>query len=181
MRHVALVGFMAAGKSTVGRLVADELDLPFVDTDAMIVEEHGEIAEIFAREGQARFREFEYAVVARALAGPVAVIALGGGAVTHSATHGLLGESSALRVYMRVEPETILRRVRRSKDVRPVLGSTPTLERIRELLAAREPLYHEAEIHVHGDGRTPRRYASEIAEAIRSWEAALAVQESNLR
>lgn len=171
---------MAAGKSTVGRLVAAELDLPFVDTDAMIVEEYGEIAELFAREGPARFRELEYAAVARALAGPVAVIALGGGAVTHSATHELV-KVSANRVYMRVEPETILRRVRRSNDVRPVLGPTPTLERIRELLAAREPLYHEAEIHVHGGGRTPRRYASEIAEAIRSWEAALAVQESHLR
>ncbi len=166
-RHVALVGFMAAGKSTIGRFVARELGLPFVDTDDLIVARHGPIAELFARDGEAGFRAAELDAVVEALAGPRSVIALGGGAVTHAPTRAVLAEG-ALRVYLEVPPETILARLRRSRTVRPVVGRAPTIERVRELLALREPLYRDCDLTVRGPRRSKLAYARAIVESLRT-------------
>jgi shikimate kinase len=159
-RHVALIGFMAAGKSTIGKRLARELAMPFIDTDAEIIAAHGPIEEIFRREGEAAFREYERAAVERALAGEAKVLSLGGGAVTHAPTRDLLARH-ALRVFVDVPATTILARARRSQTPRPVLGEKPTLGRIRELLALREPYYREAEIIINGRGPTTK-----IARAI---------------
>ncbi len=164
-RHVALVGFMAAGKTTIGRFVARELGLPFVDTDELIVARHGPIPDLFARAGEAGFREAEREAVCAALAAPRSVIALGGGAVTHPPTRAALAER-ALRVYLEIPPETILARLRRSRTVRPVVGSEPTLERVRELLALREPLYRTSEIVVRGPRRSKLAFARAIVERL---------------
>jgi shikimate kinase len=164
--HVALIGFMAAGKSTIGRHVARELALPFVDTDALIAERHGPIHEIFAREGDAAFRGYEFDVVRGVLAGPPAVVALGGGAVTHEPTRALLAER-ALRVYLEVPVPSLLARLRKARTIRPVIGEEPTAERVRALLAQREPLYREAELTVRGARRSKRALAREIAERVR--------------
>lgn len=159
-RHVALIGFMAAGKSTIGQRVAREMALPFIDTDARIVAAHGAIEEIFAREGEARFREYERATVEAALQGEDAVISLGGGAVTYEPTRALLNEH-AIRVFIEVPAGMILARARRSTSARPLLGAQPSLERIRKLLALREPYYREAEIIVSGKGSVGK-----VAQAI---------------
>ncbi len=164
-RHVALVGFMAAGKSTIGRFVARELGLPFIDTDDLIVARHGPIPALFERVGEAGFRAAECEAVREVLAGPRSVIALGGGAVTHRATREALAEG-ALRVYLELTPETILARLQRSRTVRPVLGATPTIERIRELLASREPLYRASEMIVSGPRRSKIAYARAIVERL---------------
>jgi shikimate kinase len=169
-RHVALVGFMGAGKSTIGKFVARELGLPFVDTDDLIVARHGPIPSLFERAGEAGFREAELAVVRDALLGPRSVIALGGGAVTHEPTRVALAER-ALRVYLELTPETILARLQRSRTVRPLLGSAPTLERVRELLAQREPLYRSAEVIVSGPRRSKIAYAKAIVERLRAQQS----------
>ncbi len=163
--HVALVGFMGAGKSTIGRFVASEMGLPFVDTDDLIVARHGPIPALFERSGEAGFREAELGVVIEALAGPRSVIALGGGAVTHAPTRAALAER-AVRVYLEIPPETILARLRRSRTIRPVVGREPTLERVRELLALREPLYRESEVVVRGPRRSKLAYARAIVERL---------------
>jgi len=158
---------MGAGKTTIGRLVARELGVAFVDTDELIRARAGPVAALFARGGEACFREAEFDAVRAALAGSVSVLALGGGAVTHARTRALLAER-ALRVYIEVPVETLLARLRRSRTVRPVLGAETTAARIRELMVQREPLYRESEIIVHGPRRSKTALALEIAGRIQS-------------
>jgi shikimate kinase / 3-dehydroquinate synthase len=112
-RHIALMGFMGAGKSTLGREVARLTERPFVDTDEEIEKRHGPIAEIFRQRGEPDFRRIEEQVVAEALSGPTAVIALGGGAVLSAATRDRL-ERSAFLVWVHVDLETAWARVRSS-------------------------------------------------------------------
>lgn len=154
-RHVALIGFMAAGKTTIGKRLGRDLGLDFVDTDAIVVARHGPIDEIFAAEGEARFRDYEFEAVQEALTGDPKVISLGGGAVTHEPTRNALSEH-ALRVFLEVPVTTIIARVRRASTIRPILGTQPTLQSIKALLSAREPFYREAEITVEARGTTSK-------------------------
>ena len=165
--HIALIGFMAAGKTTIGRRLAQELKLPFVDTDEAIVGRHGSIAQLFTRYGEAGFREREFAAVRAALDGPPSVIALGGGAVTYGPTHDLVA-GLAVRVYLDVPLETLVTRLRRSRRVRPVVGKSPTPQRVRALLEERAPLYREAEIVVQGGRGSQLELAREIAELVKA-------------
>jgi shikimate kinase/3-dehydroquinate synthase len=112
-KHIALIGFMGAGKSTIGREVARLTERPFVDTDEEIEKRHGPIAEIFRERGESEFRRIEEEIVAEALSGPTAVIALGGGAVLSAATRERL-ERSAFSVWVPVDLETAWARVRSS-------------------------------------------------------------------
>ncbi len=166
-RHVAIVGFMAAGKTTVGRRLARHLGLPFRDTDALIAARHGEIASIFAGRGEAAFRACEHEALLEALGGEPAVIALGGGALTHEPTR-LLVRERMLRVYLDLSPAALVQRLHRSRVVRPLMGRAPTLESVRELLARRDPQYREAEIVVRGSRRSAESFAREIAAIVRT-------------
>jgi len=161
-RYVVLVGFMAAGKSTVGRRLAALLGVDFVDTDALVAAAHGPIPEIFARAGEARFRAYEHEAVLATLARPPCVVSVGGGALTHDETHATLA-LAATRVYLCVSARTLLARLRRSKTPRPIAGEMPTLEHVERLLAAREARYREAEIVVDAQ----RRSVSAVAYAVR--------------
>jgi shikimate kinase len=166
--HVALVGLMGAGKSTIGRRLARELNLAFVDTDDLIIAStHRSIAAIFAKEGEAGFRAHEYDAVRRALECAPAVVALGGGAVTHAPTRELIAQS-ALRVYVMIEPEIVVARLKRARTLRPLLGEAPTLERVERLLQQREPYYRDADVIVSGTRRSPGGVAREIAERLRA-------------
>jgi shikimate kinase len=164
-RHVALIGFMAAGKSTIGRHLARELDVPFIDTDELIVAQNGPVPALFERAGESGFRAAEYEAVRSALQGPVGVVALGGGAVTYEPTRKLLAER-ALRIYLDISVDTLVLRLRRSPTIRPVVGTAPTEARVRELLSAREPFYREAEIIVTGPRRTKMTFVREILDRI---------------
>ncbi len=165
--HVALLGFMAAGKSTIGKRLARELGLRFVDTDSLIVARHGPIHEIFAREGEAGFRLREFEVVCEALDGAPAVVALGGGAVTHPPTRALVAER-ALRVFIDVTESELLARLERSKALRPMLGVPLDAKRMRLLLERRRPLYAESEIVVAGGRRSRGELAREIATLVQA-------------
>jgi shikimate kinase len=167
-RHVALIGFMGAGKSSVGRRLAPELGLPFVDTDDEIVAEHGPIPALFERAGEGGFREHELAAVRAALDAPCAVLALGGGAVTHEATRRLLAER-ALRVFLDVPLDVIFARLQRSNATRPMLGSAPTEARMRALFESRLPLYREADIVVECSRRTSSAVARQVADLVRAY------------
>jgi 3-dehydroquinate synthetase/shikimate kinase len=137
-RHVALVGFMGAGKTTFGRDAAARLGRPFLDLDRAIEERAGQsIADLFAERGEAEFRRIEEHAVRVALAAAEpAVISLGGGAVTSAGTRGLLG--SALVVLLDVDVDSAWNRVRHSR--RPLARN---LDEFRRLFAARAPLYRE--------------------------------------
>jgi shikimate kinase len=166
-RHVALVGFMASGKSTIGRKLARKLGWTFFDTDAIVAREHGSIAAIFADEGEAAFRRYERAAINSALENADAsVVALGGGALTLAENRSLLRER-AYRVFIKVSPQQILARVRRSREIRPVLGSTPTLDRIKELYAARMGDYESADRVIEATSRSDGQVVDEIVDWVR--------------
>jgi shikimate kinase/3-dehydroquinate synthase len=133
-RHLVLIGFMGAGKSTIGAEVAERLGRPFRDVDREIEGTHGPIWELFEREGEAAFRELETAFVKDACAvREPAVVAVGGGAVE---TRSLLEEPGALVVLLDVDVDTAWRRVRRSR--RPLARDESEFRKRYEL---RRPLY----------------------------------------
>jgi shikimate kinase len=117
---IVLVGFMGAGKSTVGRLLAAKLGLPFADSDEVIVDRAGRpIARIFADDGEAAFRQLEHEVIADLLRGPAAVLALGGGAAQHPGTRALLAAVPV--VYLKVSYAEAMNRVGGDRG-RPMLA-----------------------------------------------------------
>ena len=136
-KHLALIGFMGAGKSTIGSEVAERTARPFVDTDAEIERLHEPIPELFER-GEPEFRRLEEQVVAEALAGPPSVIALGGGAVLSEKTRERL-RAHAYTVLIDVDVDDAWARVKGSN--RPLARRE---EDFRELFAARRPVYTEA-------------------------------------
>ncbi len=166
-RHVALVGFMASGKSTVGRRLARRLGCAFVDTDALVARDHGPVSAIFAQEGEAAFRRYERAAIEAALeSAEPAVLALGGGALTSGANRTLLA-SRTYRIFIRVSAEQVLARIRNAKAARPLLGETPTLATIRALYDKRMPHYEAADHVVRADRLSGRQVLDDIVEWLR--------------
>ncbi len=133
-KHLALIGFMGAGKSTIGREVAERTARPFVDTDAEIERLHGPIPELFER-GEPEFRRLEEQVVAEALAGPPSVVALGGGAVLSEKTRERLC-AHAFAVQVEVDPDTAWART--SESDRPLARDEGDFKR---LFAERQGVY----------------------------------------
>lgn len=164
-QHLALVGFMAAGKSTIGKKLARKLKCAFFDTDDLVVQEHGQVSDIFYAEGEAAFRRYEHAAIAEVLEdGEPGVIALGGGALTHEPTQKVL-KKRAYRIFIKVTPEQVVERLRRSKRIRPLLGPTPSLSKIKELYTKRMPQYAHADFVVEADGLS----TSQVVDAIVEW------------
>jgi len=134
---VVLVGFMGAGKTTVGRIIAERLGLPFVDSDVLIEQRLGRaIRDIFAAEGEAYFRQVEHVTVAGLVRGPDAVIALGGGAVEDPRSRAVL--RNARVVYLRVGYDEAMSRVKRD-EFRPMLHRPG----VDEVYKRRLPVYED--------------------------------------
>jgi shikimate kinase/3-dehydroquinate synthase len=143
-KHLALLGFMGAGKSTIGLEVAERVARPFVDTDAEIERLHGPIPELFQR-GEPEFRRLEEQVVAEALAGPLSVIALGGGAVLSERTRERL-RAHAFALHVDVDVSEAWARVRGSD--RPLARDQ---EEFGRLYDDRRTVYAEVADEVVGD------------------------------
>lgn len=121
-RPVAFVGLPGAGKSTVGRLVADRLGIPFVDFDAALVARTGAtVAQLFAEQGEAAFRRMEYELTQELLVAPPAVWAPGGGWLTAPGVLARIGGRVSM-IHLAVRPETALRRLSQDANVRPLLA-----------------------------------------------------------
>jgi shikimate kinase len=150
---VTLVGLMGVGKTTIGRRLAARLDLPFVDADAEIEVASGmAVSEIFARFGEAHFRDGERRVIARLIDGAPKVIATGGGAFIDPDTRALiLARTHA--VWLDADIATLVERVRR-RDTRPLLKDKDPAQVLTALAAVRNPIYAQAPIHV-GSKRGP--------------------------
>lgn len=160
--HVALTGFMASGKSTIGKKLARRLGLPFWDLDDRIAQSHGPIEAIFAEEGEERFRQYELEALQVLIDdGPPGIIALGGGAVTYAPTRHLV-KKRMYRVFLHVTPEQALGRVRRSKRLRPLLGPSPSLSRVKDLYARRMEFYAHADHVVQADRISTGRIVEDI-------------------
>jgi shikimate kinase len=146
-RTIALVGLMGVGKSSVGRRLANALDLPFRDADAEVEAAAGRsISDIFIDLGEDAFREGERRVIARLLDLPPHVLATGGGAFMHEQTRALI-KSKAVSVWLKADLEILARRVSR-KDTRPLLAGKDPLAVLQRLADARYPLYSQADIVV---------------------------------
>ncbi|WP_100835264.1 shikimate kinase [Kitasatospora fiedleri] len=161
---VVLVGPPGSGKSTVGRVLADRLGLPFRDTDTDVEQAAGKpIPEIFLDEGEPHFRQLERAAVRAAVTGFPGVLALGGGAVMAEETRALLAPLPV--VFLEVPLADAVKRVGLDAP-RPLLAVNPRA-RWRELMEARRPLYLEVATTVAATGdRTPEQVADAVLDAL---------------
>lgn len=147
-RPLVLIGLMGAGKSAVGRRVAARLDVPFIDADAEIEAAAGcTIQEIFARHGEAVFRDGERRVIDRLLTSePVHVLATGGGAFMDAGTRELI-RRKAISVWLRADLGVLFKRVSR-RGHRPLLKTADPKATLARLMEVRYPVYAEADIVV---------------------------------
>lgn len=176
-KHVILAGFMGTGKTSVGRRVALALGRTFVDTDVLVEARAGRsVAEVFATDGEARFREMEREAVAHACAMDDAVIAIGGGALGDAESRRRLVAAGPV-ICLQAAPEVILRRVGDASS-RPLLagvaGESPAVARsrrlakIRALLDERAPIYAFATHQLDTSGLSVDQVAERICAIVRA-------------
>jgi len=160
IRRIFLVGMMGAGKSTVGRRVAEALGWDFLDTDAMVAESVGmSIPEIFSRKGEAFFREAEKVAIAKAGEREHTVVATGGGAVLAGENWRVMEAEGSLSVYLEASVSTLTRQVAGSGE-RPLLSGGPG--KLADILRARRAFYQRANHTIRVDGRTPGEVAAMV-------------------
>jgi len=174
---VALTGFMASGKTTVGRHLAKLLRWRFVDLDSEIERRaRKSVAEIFAAQGEARFRELETETLRKVLAHAKTphVIALGGGTYVQPQNAELLRSSTARVVFLELPFEQLMMRCRAAAD-RTLLNPRPLAKdehSLRALYDQRLPFYRQAHITANTEGKTPDGVAREIATVLKLSENA---------
>lgn len=154
---------MAAGKSTIAKKLARKLGVACYDIDEIVVSKHGPVSDIFYAQGEEQFRRYEYEAIVQALDAEPGVIAVGGGAVTYDQSLKLL-KKRTYRIFVKVPPEQILGRLRRSPVVRPLLGPAPSLSKIKELYAARMPRYSHADYVVEAQDMSTAQIVDDITQ-----------------
>jgi shikimate kinase len=170
--NIYLIGFSGTGKTNSGRQAADLLGWEFFEMDDRIEEVSGKkISDIFGSEGEARFREIETGVLREAAAKTGLVVSTGGGVPTISENRHIMAETGVV-IRLSASPETIHARLRgsagqRGRALRPLLGSEAPVEKVRELLAAREPAYSTADVQIDTEGKRHDDVAREIVAAWR--------------
>jgi shikimate kinase len=164
-RRIVLTGFMGSGKTTLGPLLAARLGWSFIDADDVIEAEAGaSIAELFARHGEAAFREREHATIARLAAGDSLVLALGGGAIENEASRALLLTTpGTLLIHLEVELATTLKRCQGTEQTRPILADHANLAARYQ---RRLPLYRRSHVSIPVDALTPDEAVDAILRAI---------------
>jgi shikimate kinase len=169
--NIALIGYMGTGKTIVGQLLAEKLDMNLVELDWFIEQEAGmTIPEIFEKEGETGFREREIAATKAIVTETNSVIACGGGIVLNRINIDRLKECSVI-IYLEASPETILERVSGEAGQRPLLEVEDRLATIKEMLEYREPLYRKsAEISVDTSGLSPDDVADIIRKKLGEYE-----------
>ena len=162
-RHIVLIGLPGAGKTTVGRLVAEKLSAGFVDIDNVLIRKEGKpISMIFAEKGEQAFREMERREMDAALGNEPAVIAPGGG---WAAQPGNLdaARSRGYFVYLKARAEVAAGRAEPS-GTRPVLMGDDPVERMRELFKTRDPFYATADATVMTEAKSLENVAAEVVK-----------------
>jgi shikimate kinase len=164
---IVLIGFMATGKTTVGRLVADELHRRFLDLDQLIEESAGQkIPDLFRSQGEPAFRRVEAQALQQALSQDEVVVATGGGAACRDDNLKLM-LARAFVVALSAPPAEVLKRTGGASG-RPLLDSAADpMAEAQRLLAAREPFYARAHLRIDTVGKAPQDVAAEIVSAVR--------------
>ena len=164
--NIALIGFMGTGKTSVGRLVAEQLHFHYLDTDEMIQSATGKtVADIFTTSGEPTFRALEEKAVEELTGKNHTVISCGGGLPI--ASQNLISlKTHALVVCLWASPAKIWERVK-NQTHRPLLHDPDPQKKIRELLAAREPFYKQADILLNTELRSLREVAQQVVHQFR--------------
>ncbi|WP_188790710.1 shikimate kinase [Salipiger pallidus] len=167
-KTVVLVGMMGAGKTAVGKALAQALNVPFRDSDAEIeIAAARSIAEIFERDGEAFFRRKEAQVISRLLDGTPSVLSTGGGAYMQEANRTAITDRG-VAVWLDAPLNVLWNRVRH-KDTRPLLRTDNPKETLREIYEARVPVYALADIAVPSEqGKTVEGMAQRVIEALKA-------------
>jgi shikimate kinase len=172
-KNIYLTGFMASGKTTVGKRLAQRLGWRFHDVDSAIERRARKpIAKIFSAKGEAAFRRMEELEIQRAARKRRTVIALGGGALASERNRHTV-EESGLLIYLCVSPAEALRRIEKDGiEKRPKLRGVPPAKRknyLSSLLSKRRPFYRRASIRVATGGSTPRQIVERLLRKL-SWD-----------
>lgn len=169
-RSIVLVGLMGSGKSTIGRRLAQRLGMAFADADDEIERVAGmTISDIFAKFGEAHFRDGERRVIARLLAGKPHVLATGGGAFINEETRALILKDS-LCIWLDADIPTLVERTAR-RSHRPLLKGRDAGEVLRELAEVRNPVYAKAHIRVSSASSPHEHTVRAIMEELSQWNA----------
>jgi shikimate kinase len=164
-RPLVLVGMMGAGKTTVGRRLANRLGRHFVDSDEEIETAAGmSIEDIFATHGESDFRAGEVRVIARLLKDKDIVLGTGGGAFVNAETRALV-KAEAVSIWIKADFELLFQRVSRRAN-RPLLKTANPRETLKKLIEARYPIYAEADITVVSTDVPQDQVASDVIDAI---------------
>lgn len=166
-RTVALVGLMGAGKTTIGRRLAQALALPFVDADEAIVAAAGRsIEDIFAERGECEFRRGERQVIARLLDGEPHVLATGGGAFIDPRTRELM-KDRAISIWLKAPLDVLMKRVVK-RDHRPLLKEADPRAVMQRLMDERYPIYAEADLTIETGSGPHNSAVGHILTALRA-------------
>lgn len=164
-KSLVLVGLMGAGKSSVGRRLAARLGRPFVDADTEIEAAAGcSIAEIFARYGEAAFRDGERRVMSRLLEGSPLVLATGGGSFIDAAIRALIAEK-AISIWLRADLDLLVKRTA-GREHRPLLNAGNPREILGRLMEVRYPIYAEADVIVDSQDHPAEKTVEEVLHAL---------------
>jgi shikimate kinase len=170
-RSIVLVGLMGAGKSTIGRRLAQKLDLAFVDADAEIEQAAGKsVQDIFRDHGEASFREGERRVIARLLESGPQVLATGGGAFMTEETRNNISRRG-IAVWLKADIELLMKRVRR-RDNRPLLKADNPEEVMQSLIEQRYPVYSQADIIIESRDVPHSSIVSDVIRALAAYQRA---------
>ena len=166
-RRVTLIGLRGAGKSTLGRLAADSLGIPFLELNEEIEQASGmPVAEVIALYGQEGYRQLEHQAVERVAAThEQVVLAVAGGIVSEPKTFDFLLRHFHT-IWLRARPEEHMARVRGQGDERPMAGNPSAMEELKSILTSREALYARAEAQVNTSGRTLDESLGDVLQAI---------------
>ncbi len=157
---------MGAGKTTIGKKLANRLGVHFFDLDALIVKEHGPIDVIFDRFGKAAFRNYELTALKKTVENEQpGVIALGGGAVTHPPTLEVV-KAKTFSIWLYLSIEDTIKRVRSAKRVRPLLGPNPKNSKIIGLYTGRVSVYRQSDLIIEAAKKTPANLVTAIIEQL---------------
>lgn len=164
-RNLIFVGLMGAGKSAIGRLVANSLSIPFIDTDAEIEKvSRMPISELFASYGEAEFRALETRVVERLLRGGPRVVSTGGGAFINENTRKQI-KAGGLSIWLKADLDVLWDRVSK-RDHRPLLKTENPKQTLENLMNQRYPIYAEADVTVQSQNVRKEIMANAVLAAI---------------
>jgi shikimate kinase len=168
MKKIFLIGFMGSGKTTLGKKIASHLHLNFIDMDDFIEQKVGRsISSIFEKEGEAHFRSLEHEALKELLSKDNVLVSAGGGTPCYYNNMELIN-AEAQSVYLKVEPEMLLGRLKGATGKRPLLANLSNEElrlQISEKLAVREPFYMQSKI-IHASKGSPNKDLADLVDIL---------------